>query len=86
MAHLCSILTAALAVAILSIACHRRFKMLDIKALQDEVNAEIAKEETTKAKSQLKQITRDIQNAKQLVANLERKRADLLVAIGEGTN
>lgn len=60
--------------------------MLDIKALQDEVNAEIAKEETTKAKSQLKQITRDIQNAKQLVANLERKRADLLVAIGEGTN
>lgn len=60
--------------------------MVDINALQKEVQDELNKEMIGKAKSQLKAIERDIVNAKQVVDNLERKKKDLLVAISEGTN
>lgn len=60
--------------------------MVDITALQKEVQDEIEKEALTKAKSQLKTIERDIRNAKLVLDNLEREKKDLLVAISEGTN
>lgn len=59
--------------------------MVDINALQKEVEAELRDEETKVAKNSLKNIERDIINAKKLVANLERRKQDIIVAIGEGS-
>jgi alcohol dehydrogenase class IV len=59
--------------------------MVEINDLMKEVAAELHDEETKAAKSALKQVERDIMNAKKVVANLERKKSDLIVAIGEGS-
>lgn len=59
--------------------------MVDIKALQDEVESELRDEENKRAKAALKQNARDIASAKQVLANLERKKLDLIAAIGDGT-
>lgn len=61
-------------------------KMIDIKALQAEVAKETNKDKFEKAKKQLVAAERDIQNAEQILANLKRKRDDLLVSIAEGSN
>lgn len=60
--------------------------MIDVNALLKEVDDEVAKESREKAKRQLKEIQKDINNAEQILANLQRKKADLLVSITEGTN
>lgn len=59
--------------------------MLDINAIEKEVAEELRDEEMKRAKSALKQNARDIAAAKQVVANLERKKLDLIAAIGDGT-
>jgi signal recognition particle GTPase len=69
-----------------SFIIRRIAKMLDIKLLQEEVEKETREEELKRAKEQLKKMERDLRNARQIVANLERQKADLLVAISEGTN
>lgn len=63
----------------------RGSKMVDVNALQAEVEKELRDEESKVAKNALKNVERDIINAKKLVANLERKKADIIVAIGEGS-
>lgn len=60
--------------------------MIDVNPLLKEVDDEVAKESREKAKRQLKEIQKDINNAEQILANLQRKKADLLVSITEGTN
>jgi len=59
--------------------------IVDITALQKEVEDELREEENKKAKAALKQNARDIAAAKQVLANLERKKLDLIAAIGDGT-
>lgn len=59
--------------------------IVDITALQKEVEDELREEKNKKAKAALKQNARDIDAAKQVLANLERKKMDLIAAIGDGT-
>lgn len=59
--------------------------IVDITALQKEVEDELREEENKKAKAALKQNARDIAAAKLVLANLERKKLDLIAAIGDGT-
>jgi hypothetical protein len=63
----------------------RGSKMIDINALQKEVESELQDEQNKKAKKALLQNARDIASAKQLLANLERQKQDILVQIGDGT-
>ena len=63
-----------------------KMALIDITKLEAEVDDELQEETLKKAKSQLKNINRDILHAEQLVANLKRQKADLLVSITEGTN
>lgn len=60
--------------------------MIDINELEKEVANDLATERMSKAKSQLKAVSRDIQHAELLLANLQRQKKDLLIAISEGTN
>lgn len=79
-------IAAWICVAFILILFVRGGTMVDITGLEKEVAEELEKEELAKAKSQLKQVERDIRNAQQLVENLQRKKKDLLVAISDGTN
>jgi hypothetical protein len=63
---------------------HIGANMFDVKALQTEIEAEVAKEKMERAKKLLKDKLRAIDSAKQILANLEREKDDLLVAISEG--
>lgn len=63
-----------------------KMALIDITKLEAEVDDELQEETLKKAKSQLKNINRDILHAEQLVANLKRQKQDLLVSITEGTN
>jgi len=60
--------------------------MLDINGLLKEVEVDLNKEKIERAKRQLKDKLRQIDNAKLILANLEREKADLMVSITDGTN
>jgi hypothetical protein len=60
--------------------------LIDIKTLEEEALAEVRDERVKKAKRQLKEKLQQIENAKLILANLEREKADLLVSISDGTN
>lgn len=59
--------------------------MIEVLALQKEVEKELREEAETKAKKALKEVTKQIMDAEQIVANLKRKRDDLIASIGDGT-
>jgi hypothetical protein len=61
-------------------------RMFDVNEMEKEVANELKDERLKKAKSQLKEKLRQIENANLILANLEREKADLLVAISDGTN
>lgn len=63
----------------------RGSKMVDINALQAEVEKELQDEQNKKARKALLQNARDILAAEQLLANLKRQKQDILVQIGDGT-
>lgn len=58
--------------------------MLDIKSAQDEAEKEIREEKAKKAKERIKAKLRQIEDAKTVLANLEREKADLLAQIADG--
>ena len=62
-----------------------RCEMVNIKEIQDEIAAELRDENNKRAKAALKQNARDIAAAQLVLANLERKKLDLIAAIGDGT-
>ena len=64
----------------------RSMSLIDIKTLEEEALAEVRDERVKKAKRQLKEKLQQIENAKLILANLEREKADLLVSISDGTN
>jgi hypothetical protein len=64
----------------------RSSRMLDINGLLKEVEVDLNKEKIERAKRQLKDKLRQIDNAKLILANLEREKADLMVSITDGTN
>jgi hypothetical protein len=74
-----------LTVALFGYLLIRGGTMLDINAIEAEVAAELRDEEQKRAKQALKQNARDIAAAKQVLANLERKKLDIIAAIGDGT-
>ena len=59
--------------------------MFDIKKVEDEVKAEIAKEQAEKAKTALVKKLRDLENAKRIVANIQREIDDLKASIADGS-
>lgn len=59
--------------------------MLDIKKVTEEARAEIAKERTDKAKVALVRALRELESAKDVVRNAERKVADLEASIADGS-
>jgi hypothetical protein len=56
--------------------------MFDIKTVEAEAKAEIAKERGEKAKGKIKESLRKIAQARQIVTNLEAEHAVLLADIG----
>lgn len=56
--------------------------MFDIKAVQKEAEAEIAKEQSSKAKDSIKAHLKKIAASKAVTANLEREYEVLLATIG----
>ena len=78
-------LIGAIGFYVLYVILRRIFKMFDVNLLQKEVADELAKEQRSRAKIALVKIEKDIANAKQIVANLERQKTDLLASIGDGT-
>lgn len=62
-----------------------RKKMVNIKAIQDEIEAEMREDETKRAKSMLKDKAKQIANAERVLENLKREYHDLIVRIGEGS-
>lgn len=59
--------------------------MFDIKALETEVEKEVREERQKRAKAALKEKLKQIENAKSILANLEREKADLLASIADGS-
>ncbi len=59
--------------------------MFDIKKVEDEVKAEIAKEQAEKVKTALVKKLRDLENAKRIVANIQREIDDLKASIADGS-
>ena len=59
--------------------------MFDIKKVKAEANAEIVKERTEKAKTALVKALRELESAKDVVRNAERKVADLEASIADGS-
>lgn len=57
---------------------------IDIKAIEAEARKEIADEGATKAKSAIKQQLRNVEAARQVLANEERKLEDLKSRITDG--
>jgi anti-sigma28 factor (negative regulator of flagellin synthesis) len=58
--------------------------MFDINAVEKAAREELAKERAEKAKSALKRQMQVVELAKQVVANEERKLADIKTAIADG--
>jgi DNA anti-recombination protein RmuC len=58
--------------------------MIDIKKIQDQAATELRKEREEKAIKQVKGKLAQIENAKQIVSNLERELKDLYEQIGQG--
>lgn len=73
--------------AILLVIIHviKRNTMVDIKAIQNEIEAEMRDEEIKRAKSLLKDKAKQIANAERVVLNLRREYDDLIARIGEGS-
>lgn len=59
--------------------------MFDIKKVEADAKAEIAKEMADKAKTALVKKFRDLENAKKIVANIEREIEDLKASIADGS-
>lgn len=59
--------------------------MFDIKAVKEEARKEIAEERGKKAKEALKLKLRNLENAKNIVRNIEREIADLEQSIEDGS-
>jgi hypothetical protein len=59
--------------------------MIDIKKIQQEARAEIAKEQGDKAKVALVKKLRDLASAQNIVRNIEREVADLEASIADGS-
>lgn len=59
--------------------------MVDIKKIQQEARAEIAKEQGEKAKTALVKKLRDLASAQAIVRNIEREVADLEASIADGS-
>jgi len=59
--------------------------MLDIKEVIDSAQAEVKKEELEKAKIAIKAKLRSLENAKKVVANIQRELEDLYASIGDGS-
>jgi len=59
--------------------------MFDIKKVKEEAHAEVAKEKSEKAKSALVKKLRDLENAKNIVRNIEREISDLEASIEDGS-
>lgn len=59
--------------------------LFDIKAVEDEANAEIAKERADKAKRALITALRKREAAMQVVRNIEAEIADLKASIADGS-
>jgi len=58
--------------------------MIELKAIQQEAEAELKKEFADKAKAKIKAKMRDLETAKRVVANLERELQDVYAEIGTG--
>lgn len=58
--------------------------LVDVNAVQKEVEKELRDEAVAKAKTRMKGKLREIETAKTVLANLEREYADMLQAIGDG--
>lgn len=67
------------------LARHIGANMFDIKALETEVEKEVREERQKRAKAALKEKLKQIENAKSILANLEREKADLLASIADGS-
>ena len=59
--------------------------MIDIKKIQLDARAEIAKEQADKAKLALVKKLRDLASAQNIVRNIEREVADLEASIADGS-
>lgn len=59
--------------------------MIDIKAVMDQAEKEVAEETTKKAVSALKGKLRQLSDAKQIVKNIEREVEDLKASLGDGS-
>lgn len=59
--------------------------MVDIKAVKEQAVKEVTEERTKKAVVALKAKLKQLDDAKQIVKNLEREVADLEVSIGDGS-
>lgn len=57
--------------------------MFDVKKVEEEARAEVAKEEGDKAKAKIKGSLKSIAAAKAVLSNLEREHEVLLRTIGE---
>jgi len=58
--------------------------MLDMKKIKEDATAELIKEREENAKKRIKAKLRDLDNARIVVANLEREVEDLYAAIADG--
>lgn len=58
--------------------------LIDVKAVKEQAEKELREERVKDAVKRVKNVEKQILDAKAIVANLERERDDLLVAIGQG--
>lgn len=59
--------------------------LIDIKAIEKEAQKQINEEMQSKAKAALVKKLRDLENAKQIVRNIERDIEDLKASIADGS-
>lgn len=59
--------------------------MIDIKAVTEQAKKEINEARSKKAVEALKRKYNDLENAKQVVKNIEREIEDLTASIGDGS-
>lgn len=59
--------------------------MIDIKKVQEEAEKEVHDEKVQKAKEKIKALLLKRDQAKQVLANIEREITDAYASIGEGT-
>lgn len=59
--------------------------MVDIKAVKEQAIKEVVEERTKKAVVALKAKLKQLDDARQIVKNLERETADLEASIGDGS-